>query len=797
MIIPLFLIILSVGSTAGDAFPDPGVVYSGYSFASDNLPGYSSPGYSLPGYGVVSGGVNTNAGIAPADTTNADPSPANTTDANLSPADTTETEEMPADTSDAGDPRAEPDRTGDVPADTNDVEDPTVDPDEVESPTTDPGRDEEMPADTNDVEDPLIDTNDVDDPPRDRPMTPEELRDQRGPPPDEPEVMEPVEPLTMAHPSAYHMVSNDSLNRWELWSDYGESLTRRPGVISFQLGGLGRNDGFLLRAHENRHQRVLRDGIPLNERIFGSANRKRLPHYSRMASVHEFSGHIRHQSEITTQRYHVTRPLTLINYDQSEFEYRSTEGYLARNITPSTNLSIGYWGKNESEGYRNSGMGGRNAEITAYHFLTDSWMFEGGLHYSGLQFGEPDGYLIGDMNTFHFNHFQATPVESQAESSLRNTMIRLTAYHRPDPETDANTRISVYHDRYRRLHYQTPDSSIVRTLTTGVAGRHIQYYGPFELQGDLHSEWSVIDRDRYRTMDVDSWIYSEGKGMVTLPLPNRSQLHTWFKAGWRSDGFTDYEMGSKVNWRIFSRLTAYASYARGEQMPLPGQLYWQRAPVYGQSEFRNEILQRAEAGVTFQSRGWELGGEVHGSVYEQPVLVGQDSTFIQAGSYNSAGTAGWMFYDGDRFELAVSGTFQQYFSDALHPENQLLDLSGQRVWTRASFHYKNYVFDSAAFIKAGFYALASPNPYRSAQYYPAMDYWDPNSWFPGEGAEAQAIPDFVRLDLDLTARVRSAIFLFRIENALDNWLFPGYFETAYHPMPSMRLRFGVRWVLRN
>jgi hypothetical protein len=36
-----------------------------------------------------------------------------------------------------------------------------------------------------------------------------------------------------------------------------------------------------------------------------------------------------------------------------------------------------------------------------------------------------------------------------------------------------------------------------------------------------------------------------------------------------------------------------------------------------------------------------------------------------------------------------------------------------------------------------------------------------------------------------------------VENALDNWLLPGYFETAWQPMPPNRLRFGIRWVLRN
>ena len=616
--------------------------------------------------------------------------------------------------------------------------------------------------------------------------------------PEEPLDLEPVEPFVGATPEFYRKVTSDSLSRWQLWSDHGEWLSRQPGVISSQLGGLGRNDGFIIRGHENRHQRIYREGIPLNERIFGSANRKRLPHYSRMESVHESSSQIRYRSDYSTLRYHVTRPLTFINYEQTAYDYRSTEGFLTQNIRPGTNLSLAYWGKNEDEGYQNSSMGGRNAAVTMYHYLSDEWMLEGGFHYSGLQLGESHGYQITDMQTFSFDRFQAFAYQNQAQSSMRNSLFRITAFHRSDPESEATTRLTAYHDRYRRSHYDNSDSSFVRTLSSGITGRHIRKIGPMEIIGELESEWSVIDRDRFDTMDEHSWADTRGKGMVVLPLPARSRVFTWFQSGWRTDNFFDHEIGSRLELRFIPNLKLYSSYARGEQMPRPGHLYWQRAPVYGNPDLQNEIIQRAEVGVRYRSGSWDLGGEIHASLFDRPVLVGVDSTFVQAGSYTSAGATGWMGYDGDRFEFMLSGTVQQYFSDDARLENQLLDLSGQRVWTRASAYYKNYVYNSAAFMKIGFYIQASPLAYRASRYYPSMDYWDSNSWHPApEQVEAQPIPEFVRLDLDLTARVRSAIFLFRLENALDNWLLPGYFETAYQPMPARRFRFGIRWVLRN
>ncbi len=609
---------------------------------------------------------------------------------------------------------------------------------------------------------------------------------------------DPVVPMKMRTSQPFHEVTNDSLSRWQLWSDHGEWLTRQPGVISFQLGGLGRNDGFVIRGHESRHQRVYRDGIPINERIFGSANRKRLPHYSRIGSVQEFSSATRYHTELSTVRYHVSRPLTFINYEQALYDYRSTEGFLTRNITPATNISLAYWGKNEGQGYRNNTMGGRNAAATVYHYLSDTWLLEGGFHYSGLQLGEPDGYQPYDMVNFLFNRFEATPNQAQARSSVRNSLIHATAFHRKSENHEAATRISIYHDRYRRLHYDSSDSSFVRTLSTGIVGRHILVIGPIQLQGDAYSEWSVIDRDRFQTMDVDSWVYSEAKGMVTLPLPNRSRLYSWLQSGWRTDGYTDSEIGAGINWRLFSGIALYGSYSIGDQMPRPGHLYRTHLPVRGNPDLDNEVLQRGVAGVRWLTGPWDLGAELHTTHHRKPILIGADSVFVQPDPYITAGATSWLSYDGNRLEFSLSGTFLQYFSDGSALENQLLDRSGQRMWARASAYYKNYIFNSAAFMKAGVYVQASPTFYRSAQYYPALDYWDPNSWSPvTEFTEAQPLPEFVRLDLDLTARVRSAIFLFRLENALDNWLLPGYFETAWQPMPPFRLRFGIRWVLRN
>ncbi len=683
-------------------------------------------------------------------------------------------------------------RQPDIPPDSLPPPDSPVDPqdDPPEDPPDDPPEEEE--ADEEPIIDPDQDRFDPEAIPQDT------LAVEDPGPVDPVRRHDPVTPLVMRDPLSFRLVTTDSLSRWELWSDQGEWVSRQPGVISSQLGGQGRNDGFVIRAHEPRHQRLLRDGIPLNERIFGSANRKRLPHYSRIATVHENTLPIRYQSEFQTIRYHVSRPLTFINYEQTTFDYRSTEGFLARNITPSTNISMAYWGKNEGESYRNRTMGGRNAEVTLYHFLNDSWMVEGGFSYNGIQLGEPENYRPYDMFNFLFNRFEAVPDEPQGRSSVRNSLFRVTAYHRTDQDRPASTRISLYHDRYRRFHYDSIDSSSVRTLTTGAAGRKHLALGPIAFQGDLYSEWSVIDQDRFNTMDITSWVYTEARGTLSLPLPNRSRLYGWLQSGWRTDGHADAEIGTGIDWRLIRGLSVYGSYAFGEQMPRPGHLYRINATITGNSGLGNETIHRGVAGIRLDTRRWTAGAELHASHHRNPILIGIDSVFVQPDPHLAAGATAWLGYDGNRLEFSISNTFLQYFSDSTVPESQLLDRSGQRIWTRASVYYKNYIYNQAAFLKAGFYVQASPTLYRSQQYNPAMDYWDSNSWHPSPDViEGQPLPEFVRMDFDVTARVRNAIFLFRVENALDNWLIPGYFETAWQPMPPNRLRFGIRWVLRN
>ncbi|MEX2397855.1 MAG: hypothetical protein WD491_12540, partial [Balneolales bacterium] len=262
---------------------------------------------------------------------------------------------------------------------------------------------------------------------------------------------DPVSPMNLSGVPSYGVTKVDSLLRWELWSNPSEWRHYQSGNITYRLGGLGRNDGSILRGHEPRHQQVYHEGILINDRVSGSMNTNRMPHH-RFSRVFERRHSTRHQTEYQNRRYYVTEPLTMISYDQGQSNYRSTEGFFTRNIGRETNIELSYWGKNDDGDYLNNDFSGRIASGRAFHHINEKWIAEAGGLYNGLQLDEPHGYQIADMNTFGFLEFNATPVESSARSSTSNILAYSTLWHRPDEVSDVNTQFTAYRNNYRRFH---------------------------------------------------------------------------------------------------------------------------------------------------------------------------------------------------------------------------------------------------------------------------------------------------------------------------------------------------------
>src|SRR5699024_9898087 len=113
-----------------------------------------------------------------------------------------------------------------------------------------------------------------------------------------------------------------------------------------------------------------------------------------------------------------------------------------------------------------------------------------------------------------------------------------------------------------------------------------------------------------------------------------------------------------------------------------------------------------------------------------------------------------------------------------------------RIWFKGGAYWKGYLFNRAAYVKAGVSGMISPSRYQSEHYNPELDFWQPAS-------NDQQLPVFNNLDVDLSARIRSIIFVLRFQNVLDDVSQRGYFETAGYPMSQRRFMLGVRALFRN
>ncbi|MEX0686622.1 MAG: putative porin [Balneolales bacterium] len=603
-------------------------------------------------------------------------------------------------------------------------------------------------------------------------------------------VISPVAPIKFSAFSSYQISTTDSLLRWELWSNPAEWRHYTAGNITYRLGGFGRNDGMILNGHEQRHQKVYHEGILFNDRVTGSMNTNRMPHH-RFARVFERSQSINHETNYRNRRYYLTRPLTMINYDQGEANYRSTEGLLSRNIGRNTNVELTYWGKNDDGLYLNNGFDGRKASGSVFHHINDLFIAEATLLYNGLQLEEPHGYQVFDMNQFAFQRFNVSPVESQARSSTRNTLLNASVWYRPDEDSAVNSQFSAYKNSYRRFYFGSSDSTFYRVSTKGLLGRHWFKEGPLSLQLSLNADYSGIDEDSNRSLEIENWFTYSGRANGDFSITQYANISGWTNLSKRSDGYQDYELGTMFKLNLPFGISGHASYALGEDMPTIQYLYWDSNLYRGNTGLNNESSYRLEAGAEFRpSKTIGLGAKVYQKHIRDPIMLGIDSTFTQTRQYNSEGVEMFLSFNLTRLETDISLTYQNFSSDSPAGLDQQLGQSGSRIWSRASLFYKNYLFDRATFVKIGGYFLFSPNPYRTGTYYPEMDYWNSNSF-------SQAIPQFHRFDLEVSARVRTVMVLFRLENALNEVSQLGYFETANNPMPGRVFRFGIKWILRN
>lgn len=613
-----------------------------------------------------------------------------------------------------------------------------------------------------------------------------------GLPEEEPERPQPrIVPMEVSLNPGFQKVFGDSLLRWEQWYNLAERKQANRGAISYRLGAHGRNDAIIYRAHEPRHQLFLYEGIPLNDPVSGTMNSNMLP-LDRMRNFTQNTHGVRYISEYTLNRFYVNKPLTWINFEDTRNNYRRAEVILTQNISRRGNIELAYRGNNDDGEYRRAELDGRQATVRYTHYISSNWTAQGMLTYNNYQLQESDGYQIEDPLFFNFEPLQVSPLLSSASSSLRNTLVTASFYHRPDTLSPQQSRIHLYHQRNRRVFNDIDLREFHRTLSYGIYADTRLSAGSFTLQPLFHAKATVLDDDSNTLINRSAWTEaSAGVRLEFEPAP-LVRLTGWGTGGYRSDSQTGYDIGYRIDLNPLRSLRLYQSLSIGEVMPTIQQLYWFSNVFNGNPDLSNEQIIRAEGGMEW-SRGWisALGLKGYGSFISSPIVMHAGSgQFRNIPSYATIGAEAYAEIETHFVEAGISATVHQYESSSTRNENLFLADSGIRNSNRAYVYLKNYFFDFATFAKIGASFTFSPNAYFSSSYYSRLDYWDPLS------ADAP-VPSYYRLDLEASARVRTVMMLFKYENVLDGVGQAGYFETSRYPMPPRRFRIGIRWILRN
>jgi hypothetical protein len=348
-------------------------------------------------------------------------------------------------------------------------------------------------------------------------------------------------------------------------------------------------------------------------------------------------------------------------------------------------------------------------------------------------------------------------------------------------------------DRYRRFYNANPDSSWLRYRSFNLNARHHHHHGPLEMQYELRTGiYQNLDENQ-SSLEINHWsdIEAELRGRF-LPArltsnKNSGRLSLPFDVmiTRRSDGYSGWQAGLGADLALTRWLQVNTVIHAGELIPTIQQLYW-KGNLSGNKNLPQTTVQRISAGFTARAgSAIVIDGSGWLQQQEKMSVLRTDSVFTTLANLGQWGAVLTARYETRRWDIHTSSTMMQYRSDDLDIQSQLLDGSGLRFWNRSSVHWKGYMFSEATFARIGVYALLSPNAYRPARYLPVADYWD-------AALPEPVVPGFIRVDLDLSARVRYLMFLLRWENITQGTINNGYFESSRYPMPSRRLRFGLR-----
>lgn len=599
-----------------------------------------------------------------------------------------------------------------------------------------------------------------------------------------------VSPWEFHAPLGAERTATDSTLRWQYWSDWTYKLNREPGIISFRLGTNIRTNAVQRNAHEPRHQQLFWEDLSLNDPVSGVVNWGLIPQ-NKIGDFYSRDVGTVHESRFYHHQYYINKPLSRLIYSESKFNYRNLEFEVSHNLSQRTNVELSYWDRRSGGEYSNSEISGRQIYLKASHHLDENKYLKLNYITNNYDIGQPFGYNMSDMRTFNFDRYAASAIQSSSVSQQKNNIIALNYYQRnPDStNTKDHFRAGLFQKSDERLLTSTSDSTGYSLTTVGANVRKWFQWGGLQLETGAKAEYSFNQTPENRSFAADDWATLKGEGSVLLDFIPLVDLMGDAELQMRSDGFQLYQINAEAEIPV-GGFTLKAGASSGTVMPTPQQLYWDSSQYRGNPDLNNEKIQEARGSLSYQfDADTKIGVKGQHKEVTDGIMMG-DSLFTNVDNYASQLATAFFEWDLTHFEFDGSAVYHRFADSYLTPSGTIPMSSQEKVWLKGSAYWKGYLFDRATYVKAGVSGMVAPFRYQADHYYPELNYWQSMS-------SNQSLPMFNRLDVDISARVRSIMFILRWENVLDDVSQLGYFETAQYPMAQRRFIFSVRALFRN
>lgn len=595
------------------------------------------------------------------------------------------------------------------------------------------------------------------------------------------------------HPSLGARVeATDSTLRWQVWPDWTYRKNRDPGAVTYRLGTAVRSNAVQTGAQEARYQQLYWENIPMNDPLSGTVHWQMMPHHKILTFREEDLGTAA-RSRYFLKPYYLVEPLSRISYEESSFESRSLEFMVSHNLSRRTNLEVSYWDRRSGGEFPNSEVTGRQIFTRLFHQLSRREALKLQFSNDAYTMGQPFGYLISNPLNYNFDRFTTLPREPSAQTELSSSVLALQYYRRPPDSTDTenNFQAGVYYRRSGRLMEYSADSVSYSLPVFGASARRWWRRGTFRLEAGVSTRHLLrggTPHPAYGRGYLGS--YSADATVAYHPF-SFLELRAEGGGRYRSDGFGEHRLqgAAVLEWEDGLRIGAGGS--AGSRMPTPQQLYWSSAEFSGNPGLDGERWNEIHAELSWEFfPGLSAETRLQTKKVSDPVMVGADSVFVNSYDYWSTSATAGLAYEHPHLEINSSATLHGLGEEGAGWDGTYGGRAKKKLWLRGSVYWKGYVFGRAAYLKAGLSGMASPLRFQPDHYNPVLDFWQPRSDDP-------PLPRYHRLDVDLSARVRTIMIVIRWENVLDDLTQAGYFETSGYPMSSRRFLFGIRALFRN